>query len=143
LAEATAAAAAALLLKQIKGPADFASVAAANKLQVKTADPFTRVTNEVPGIGQFPEVADAASVQTAVPGVIDNVLEHGGDAYVFEVTMRTNPTDQEWKSDQKSFTQEFLSRRRALAWQHFLDQLREQAKVTIDNEQLGASQASM
>jgi hypothetical protein len=131
------------LLKQIKSWQDLATVAAANKLQVKTADPFTRITNDVPGIGQFPEVADAASVAPTIPGVIDNVMEHGGDSYIFEVTSRADPTDDEWKSDQKSFVEEFQSRRRALAWQQFLNQLRSQAKIGIDADQLGASQASM
>jgi hypothetical protein len=131
------------MTKQIKSPADFASVAAQNKVQVKTADPFVRVTNDIPGIGQFPEVVDAASIQPTVPGVIDQVMGHDGNSFIFEVTSRTNPTDAEWKSDQKSFTQEFLARRRALAWQHFLDQLRTQATVTIDTEQLAATQASL
>ena len=131
------------LAKLIKGPQDFANVAAANKLQIKTAEPFTRVTNDVPGIGQFPEVADAASLAPTVPGVIDSVMEHAGDSYIFEITSRTNPTDQEWKSDQKSFVEEYQQRRRALAWQSFLDQLRSQAKITINTDQLASSQASM
>ena len=69
-------------------------------------------------------------------------MENGGNSYLFEVTSRTEPTDDEWKSAQKSFMQEYLDQRRAQAWTHFLDQLKDQAKIQIDTDQLAAGESS-
>ena len=66
-------------------------------------------------------------------------MESGGNSYLFEVTSRTEPTDDEWKSAQKSFMQEYVEQRRAQAWTRFLDSLKDQAKINIDSDQLAAS----
>jgi len=134
---------AAKIIATIKSPADFDKAAAANKLAIKTADPLPRADHSIPGIGDFPEVTDAAGVVPTIPGVIDHVMENSGNSYIFEVASRTEPTDEQWKSAQKTFTQEYLDRRRAQAWTQFLDQLKVQAKIKIDTEQLGASEQSM
>jgi hypothetical protein len=77
-----------------------------------------------------------------LPGMIDRVMENGGNSYVFEVTSRTEPTDDEWKSAQKTFLQEYVEQRRAQAWTQFLDQLKDQARINIDTDQLAAGQSS-
>ena len=68
-------------------------------MSIRSCAPIT----EVEGIGEFPEVTDAAAAVPAIPGVIDRVMEHGGNSYLFEVTSRAEPTDAEWKTAQKDF----------------------------------------
>jgi peptidyl-prolyl cis-trans isomerase D len=130
------------VLATIKSPADFDQAAASNKLAIKNVDPFVRADRSVPGIGQFPEVTDAAAAVPTIPGVIDRVMESAGNAYLFEVISRTEPTDAEWKSAQKAFMQEYVDQRRAQAWTRFLDQLKDQAKINIDSDQLASAGSS-
>ena len=63
------------ILATIKSPADFDKAAASNKLAVKNVDPFVRADRRVPGIGEFPEVTDAAAAVPVIPGVIARVME--------------------------------------------------------------------
>jgi peptidyl-prolyl cis-trans isomerase D len=137
-AESDARAQAEKLLEQIKSPPDFDKVAASNKLEVHKADAFTRATQIVPGIGEFPEVADAAAAVPSIPGVIDHVMEHSGASYVFEVTARTLPSEEEWQAEEKSFTDEYLSQHRAQAWTGFLNELKARAEIVIHSDQLGS-----
>jgi peptidyl-prolyl cis-trans isomerase D len=130
------------ILATIKSPADFDKAAASNNLTVKTVDPFVRSGRSVPGIGQFPEVTDAAAAAPVIPGVIDRVMENGGNSYLFEVVSRAEPTDAEWKSAQKAFTQDYVEQRRTQAWTRFLDQLKDQAKINIDSDQLASAGSS-
>src|SRR5208337_41560 len=141
-AEADASQQAQKILATIKTPADFDKAAASNKLTIKTIDPFQRSTRTVPGIGEFPEVTDAAATVPTLPGMIDRVMENGGNSYLFEVTSRTEPTDDDWKSAQKSFLQEYVEQRRAQAWTQFLDGLKDQARINIDTDQLAAGESS-
>ena len=136
-AESDARAAAQKLLSQIKSPADFDKVAAAGKLEVHTTDPFTRSTNSVAGIGEFPEVTEACALVPAIPGVIDRVMEQSANSYIFEVIARSAPSDQDWKGAEQSFTDEYLAQRRAEAWARFIDQLKSDAEIVIHNDQLG------
>ncbi len=127
------------LLEQIKSPADFQSVANANHLEVHAVEPFARSAATVAGIGAFPEVTDAAAALPEVPGVIPRVMENGGNAYVFELTSRTLPSDEDWKSIEQKFTDEYLAERRARAWTAYLDDLRAHADVVVHADQLGES----
>jgi peptidyl-prolyl cis-trans isomerase D len=131
------------VLAQVKGAGNFAAVAAENKTPMKTVAPFIRSSNDIPGIGQFPEVTDAAGMAAELPIMIDRVMERAGNSYIFEVTARTDPSDQDWKNDEKQFTQEYLTSRRQVAWQRFLEQLKSDARITIDSDQLGAASSSM
>jgi peptidyl-prolyl cis-trans isomerase D len=130
------------LLEQIKSPADFDKVAADKRLTVHHTDPVPRSSNSIPGVGQFPEVTDAAATVAQVPGIIDRLMENRGDSYIFEITARSLPSDDEWKSDQKTFTEEFLQQRRGEAWTRFLEALRRRADVKIDRDQLGQASES-
>lgn len=141
-AEADAGNQAQKMLASIKSAADFDKAAAANKLAIKSVDPFPRVDHNVPGIGEFPEVTDAAATVPAVPGVIDRVMENGGNAYLFEVTSRTEPSDEDWKSAEKSFMSEYVEQRRAQAWTRYLDQLKNNARIKIDTDQLATADTS-
>src|SRR5205085_4895292 len=117
-AEAQARAKAQDLLKQIKTAEDFDKVAQTNNLTIHRTDAFPRSSESVPEIGSFPEVSDASGMVPKIPGVIDRVMQNKGDAYLFEVTERTMPSEEDWKSAQKDFTEEFQQRRRAEAWTH-------------------------
>ncbi|HWJ40375.1 MAG TPA: SurA N-terminal domain-containing protein [Candidatus Limnocylindrales bacterium] len=130
------------ILATIKSPADFDKAAAANKLAIKNVDPFVRADRKVEGIGEFPEVTDAAAAVPVVPGVIARVMEHGGNSYLFEVTSRAEPTDADWKTAQKEFLKEYVEQRRAQAWTRFLDSLKDTAKIQIDSDQLAAAGSS-
>jgi peptidyl-prolyl cis-trans isomerase D len=141
-AEAEASQQAQKILATIKSPADFDKAAAANKLAIKDVDPFLRADRTVPGIGEFPEATDAAAVVPAIPGVIDRVMQNGGNSYLLEVASRAEPTDDEWKGAQKSFMREYVDQHRAQAWTRFLDQLKDQARIQIDTDQLGSAGSS-
>lgn len=134
-AEAQASAKARDLLKQIKSADDFGKVAQANKLTIHSTGSFQRSSETVPEIGSFPEVTDAAAEEPKIPGVIDRVMQNKGDVYIFEVTERTLPSDQDWKSAQNDFTTEFQQHQRAEAWQHFIEGLKSRAKITVDSSQ--------
>ena len=140
-AEADAGNQAQKMLATIKTAADFDKAAASNKLAIKNVDPFPRVDHNVPGIGEFPEVTDAAAAVPAIPGVIDRVMENGGNAYLFEVVSRTEPSDEDWKSAEKSFMSEYVEQRRAQAWTRYLDQLKNTASIKIDTDQLASAEA--
>lgn len=127
------------LIAQIKSPADFQKVAAANKLTLHNVDPFPRASHAISGIGQFPEVTDAAGVVGTVPGLIPSVMEQDGNAFIFEVTSRSDPDDEQWASAKQSFTDNYLAQRRAQVWSQFVDQLRAQANIVIHADQLGAT----
>jgi len=141
-AEAEAGKQAQKILAAIKSPADFDKAAAENKLAIRSVDPFPRSDHTVAGIGEFPEVTDAAAIVPAVPGIIDRVMENGGNSYVFEVVSRTEPGEEEWRSAQKSFMQEYVEQRRAQAWTRFVDQLKNTAAIRIDTDQLGSTESS-
>jgi len=137
MAEADARTDARKLMEQMKTAADFNRVAETNNLTVHNIDPFDRSTASIAGIGNFQEVTDEAGVIAQVPGVIGRVMEHGGNSYVFEVTSRSKPTDEQWASAKTSYSQEYLAGRRAQAWTRFLEDLRSKAKITISADQLG------
>ncbi len=130
------------LLAQIKKPGDFDTVAEQNKLSIQKTGPFQRSGGSVPGIGPFPEVADAAATASEVPGTLARVMQQGGNAYIFEVLSRTLPSDKEWASAKKEFMQEYVARRQAQAWMRFMDALKAKATITIDSSQLGAQPSS-
>jgi hypothetical protein len=78
----------------------------------------------------------------AIPGLIDRVMENGGNSYLLEVASRAEPADDEWKSAQKSFIQEYVEQRRAQTWTGFLDQLKDHARIQIDSDQLASTGSS-
>lgn len=141
-AEADASNQAEKLLATIKTAADFDKAAASNKLAISSVNPFPRVEHAVPGIGEFPEVTDAAAAVPSIPGVIDRVMENHGNAYLFEVVSRGEPSDEDWKSAKTAFMQEYVEQRRAQAWTQFVDQLKNTAKIQIDTDQLAAGESS-
>jgi len=125
------------ILKQIKTADDFSRVAASNKLEVHTTGEFGRAEGSLPVVGRFPEATDAAGVVIKVPGVIDRVLEHAGDSYLFEVLSRRPPDNDQWKKDGPAFTDRMLEQQREQAWRRFTAGLKEHARITVDANQLG------
>jgi peptidyl-prolyl cis-trans isomerase D len=141
-AEAQARSKAQDLIKQIKTAEDFDKLAQTDKLAIHRTDAFLRSSEAVPGLGSFPEVTQAAGVVSKVPGVIDHVMQNKGDAFIFEVTERTPPPDDDWKAAQKEFTSEFVQQRRAEAWTRFIEALKSRAKITVDATQMGQTSGS-
>ncbi len=141
-AEAQARQAAGALLKQIKSPEAFDAIVANNHLQVKTTGDFARATNDVPGLGSFPEVGQAAGTVTTIPGVIDHVLENGGNSYIVKVTARTPPNDDEWHAIAAQMTARMLQQRQQLAWSTFVNELKRRALIVVHSALIGTSSAN-
>jgi hypothetical protein len=141
-AELLAADAAQAVLKQMKGAADLNSAAAINHLQVQATGVFPRANRQVPGIGPFAEATEAAAMVSKVPTTVDRVLENGGNSFIFAVTGRTLPTEQEWKTEGLAFTQQLLQQRRATAWMNFINDLKLATPIAINTELVGQSSGS-
>ena len=77
-----------------------------------------------------------------VPTTLDRVLENGGNSFIFAVTARTLPTEQEWKTEGPAFTQQFLQQRRATAWMNFINDLKLATPITINTDLVGQSSGS-
>jgi peptidyl-prolyl cis-trans isomerase D len=137
MAEAKALEQATALLKQVKNPAGFAAAATAAKLAVHTTGDFSRADGSIPGIGEFNEAVQAASLLPGIPGVIDRPLALGGNAYVFEVTSRTLPDDNQWKAAKAAFKERLLKQRQAQAWESFVQELRARAQIYVRPELVG------
>jgi len=140
-AEAAAHEAAENLLKQIKTADDFNKVAAADNLRIYHTGPFDRASQALPGIGEFPEVTEAAGSIPALPGLIGEVMQHSGNSYIFLLLSRVPPSDDDWKRAEPQFEQQLLQTLRSQAWQAFLDSLKDRAKILVDTKQLGEQPA--
>lgn len=138
-AQAEARQAADKVLKQIKSPEAFDAIAESQHLQAKMTGDFTRASGNLPGIGSFPEAAQAAATTPAVPGVIDRVMENDGNAYIFEVVSRTAPSDTEWKMVQGQFTARFLQQKQEDAWVNFVSNLKRKSVIVVHSDLIGNS----
>ena len=136
-AESKANEAATAMLKQIKSASDFGAVAAENHLQVKTTGDFPRSSRTVPGVGTAPEATEGAAAVPALPGVVDRVIESGGNSFIFEALSRTPPGEEEWKTEGPAFTEQLLERRRAAAWLSFVNELKGRAQIMVNRDELG------
>jgi hypothetical protein len=136
-AESKANEAATAILKQIKTASDFNVVAAENHLQVRATGDFPRASRSVPGVGSVPEATEGAAAAPTLPGVIDRVIESGGNSYIFEAISRTPPTEEEWKSEGPAFTEQLLERRRAAAWLTFVNELKARAQIVVHSDEIG------
>ena len=141
-AEIAAREAATNVLKQIKTPADFPKVAAAEKLRIFNTGGFERASQKVPAIGEFPELTEAVGAIATMPGMIGRILEHSGNSYIFLLASRTPPGEDRWKKAAPEFKEQLLQARRTQAWSGFLDSLKDRAKITVDAKQLGEEPAS-
>jgi len=115
-------------LKQAKDPSGFTAAAAASKLAIHATGDFSRADNSVPTIGEFHEAVQAASLLPKVPALIGRPLALGGNAYVFELTSRTAPSDDQWKQAKGAFIDQLIKQRQAQAWESFIQDLRARAR---------------
>ena len=136
-AESKANEAATAMLKQIKTASDFGAVAAENHLQVRTTGDFPRSSRTVPGVGTVPEATEGAAAVPTLPGVIDRVIESGGNSFIFEAISRTPPSEEEWKSAGPAFTEQLLERRQAAAWLNFVGELKGRAQIVVHGDEIG------
>ena len=129
------------VLKQIKTAIDFPKVAAADNLRIYSTGPFDRASQTLSGIGEFPEVTEAAGAIPTLPGLIGQVLQHNGNSYIFLLLSRVPPSQDDWKKAASRFKEQLLQTRRSQAWQAFLDSLKDRAKILVDTKQLGEQPA--
>jgi peptidyl-prolyl cis-trans isomerase D len=141
MAEAKALERATALLKQVKNPAGFAAAASSAKLPMHATGDFSRADGTIPGIGEFNEAIQEASLLPATPALISRPLSLGGDAYIFEVTARTLPTDEEWKAARNAFKDQLLKQRQGQAWENFVQNLRARGQIFVRPE-LASEQGS-
>ncbi|MGH7879762.1 MAG: peptidylprolyl isomerase, partial [Candidatus Binataceae bacterium] len=141
-AEAQAAQASAAILKQVRAPGAFDAVVAANHLQVKNTGEFVRAGGNIPGIGHFQAAVEAAATVPTLPGVVDRVMENGGNSYIFRVVSRTAPGDADWKALGPDFSTRFLQQQRQLAWSSFVSNLKRQALIVVHSDLIGSSSAN-
>ncbi len=125
------------ILKQIKSPGDFANVALANKLRVQSSGDFSRADNTVPGIGEMPEVTDAAALVPNFPAMLDHPFTREGNSYIFEVVSRRYPTDNEWQAGRAAFMSGFVQDRELDAWSGFVQALRSRARIEVHPDLIG------
>jgi len=123
----------------MKSPAAFDALAAANHLDLHITGEFMRASRSVPGIGEFPEVTEAAAAVPATPGLFDQVLEKEGNSFIFKLMTRTPPDEDKWKAQGEAFTTQLLQQRRERAWMNFLEGLRRHAIVVIREDMLGGN----
>ena len=125
------------LLKQIKSPTDFDNAAMANKYRVQTSGDFSRADNTVPGVGEMPEVTDAAALVPSVPAMLAHPFSREGNSYIFEVTSRRPPTEQEWQEGRAAFIGGFVQDRQLDAWNGFMQALRSRAQIEVHPDLIG------
>src|SRR5260370_23072362 len=87
------------MLNKTRPASAFGAVAAENHLQVRTTGAFPRSSRTVPGVGTVPEATEGAAAVPTLPGVIDRVIESGGNSFFFEATSRPPPPDEERKNE--------------------------------------------
>lgn len=129
------------LMKQIKNAADFNKVAEANHLAVHKTAPFDRSSNNVPTIGDFPEVAQAVGSIAPVPGVVPRVMVQSGNYYIVELLSRQSPSADEWQKAAPRFKDELLESVRSQTWENFINGLKRTASISIDPNALGNTPA--
>jgi peptidyl-prolyl cis-trans isomerase D len=138
-AEAQASQAATAMLKQVRAPGAFDAVVAANHLQVKNTGEFVRASGTIPGLGQFQQAVEAAATVPTIPGVIDRVMENGGNSYIFRVISRAAPGDADWKAVGPGFVARFLQQQRQLAWSSFVNNLKRNSLIVVHSDLIGSS----
>lgn len=137
MAEAKALVQATAFLKQVKDPAGFGAAAAAAKLAVHTTGDFSRADGTIPGIGEFHEAVQEASLLPGTPALVGRPLTLDGNAYVFEVTGRMPPSDDQWKLAKAAFKEQLLKQRQAQAWESFVQELRARGQIFVRPELVG------
>jgi hypothetical protein len=79
----------------------------------------------------------AASLLPKVPALIGRPLALDGNAYVFELTSRTAPSEDQWKQAKGAFMDQLIKQRQAQAWESFVQDLRARARIFVRPELVG------
>jgi acylphosphatase len=129
------------MIKQIKSPDDLQKVAEQNHLTVAKTGDFPRASRAIPGIGEVSGLIPEAFAKPQLPGVINRVMQNGGNSYIFEVSSRMPPDPADWKIQGPAFTDKLLEQRRAAAWIEFINGLKSKADIVIHTELIGPTQS--
>ena len=122
------------LLKQAKDASGFAAAATRAKLAIRSTGEFSISDGSIPGIGEFHEATQAAAMLPIPPALISHPLTLDGNAYVFEVTARSLPSDAQWNAAKAGFKQQLVKQRQAQAWESFVQDLRARAQISINSD---------
>ncbi|MCP4680159.1 MAG: hypothetical protein GY854_32630 [Deltaproteobacteria bacterium] len=99
-------------------------------LKVHTSQPFPRSTTSIPGIGETPEIAEAAFKLTQEAPIPDQAFELRGDFYVIQLKERKKPSDEEYQELKGNIAETMRSIKQA-SW--LRDQVAE-LKATAEKE---------
>jgi peptidyl-prolyl cis-trans isomerase D len=113
---------------------DKAATAASRKPEF--AGSFSRTSGIVPGIGNSPEVRDAAFALTQDKPLAEQVFVVSGDAYVIELKDRTVPSDDEIAKQMDASRKKLLEKRQNDAFGRYLAELKQKARIEVNAQRL-------
>jgi peptidyl-prolyl cis-trans isomerase D len=113
-------------------PATLDTVAAQYKVKVEETGPFTRLASTVPKIGNAPEIQKAAFRLTPESPVAPQVYSVGDATFVVLLEERVPADDAKFAADKQTLLRQAEERRKGEVMQEFVNHLRAQAVVEID-----------
>jgi peptidyl-prolyl cis-trans isomerase D len=138
-AEAMARAQAIKLLARMKNPSDLDTVARADNLTVRHTGRFDRSSSNVPTIGDFPSLNQTIGDPIKLPELIGRVLTNDGNSYLVRVDSAAAPSLAEWQKAEPHYKEQMLETMRNQAWLSYVDDLKSQARITIDPNALSSA----
>ncbi|MBW1896222.1 MAG: peptidylprolyl isomerase, partial [Deltaproteobacteria bacterium] len=123
-------------LADLTGGADIREAAASRKLEVKSTEFFQR-SGAIPGLGYEQDIQKAAFSLSEAKRFPDNTVKGRKGYYVISLKTRQEPDVQEFEEKKTQITSGLLAEKRQRTVQEFIDQLREQSVVTIQDGFLG------
>jgi peptidyl-prolyl cis-trans isomerase D len=108
------------------------AAAQAQHLTVEETGPFNRQAGSIPKIGVVPDLVKAAFRLTPEAPVAPAVYTVGSNAFVAALERRLPADEEKFESEKANLIRQVEERRKAQAMQHFVDHLKAQAKVEVD-----------
>ena len=127
------------MVDRIRQGATLDQVAAAQRVQVQEAGPFTRV-DLVPGIGRANAVMGAAF--GLLPGKVSGVVEENNALYIIELVEKTEASRQEWEAQKAQQGRAVTAALEEARIRQYMDELRDKAVVVDRRREARAAAAS-
>jgi peptidyl-prolyl cis-trans isomerase D len=124
------------LLDKAKAAGSLEGVAAAEKVEVKTTDPFPRAGAYVQGIGGSQELKDKAFALTETARLGSEAVQVAGDWYVFELAKIETPSDEEIAKKLPEVRKQMLEARRQNVFGRYLAELKKSSSISVDAQKL-------
>jgi hypothetical protein len=93
-------------------------------LKLTTSRPFEKTAKSIPGVGEAPEMVEAAFSEKVEP----KVYEVRGDFYLMELDERNKPNDEQFKEQRDALREKLLSMKQSRWLVSQVRELREQAE---------------